>query len=318
MLKRLLNSGINLAVLGISVVLFLVALFGLLSIGNAQKPETLDILAVSEALDIGDRISQGDLVIKTVFQDENTSLYIPADEADAIVGGLAVLPIHAGEPIMRDSLISPVAEGTRLSAALAEYPSGNSLFPFPLDAANVLSPDISTFLPGDKVEITVVIGRRPQEIETATPEPDFTLPDSLFESPEIVATIVPPSGEEVAVEKAQQELEARAFPPLAKDLFPQGALVISIQGLPPQQVENSDLESATGTGSSTSYNSFSQPERLMLLIPNESREELALALQQGNLLIVSLIKDAQDGSSTGFTYWDFEDLFKLEHNLIGK
>ena len=318
MLKRLLNSGINIAVLGISVVLFLVALFGLLSIGNAQKPETIDILAAAQALNIGDTIDQGDLIIKTVFQDENTSLYIPADESDSLPGSLAVLPIHAGQPIMRDSIISPAAEGTRLSAALASYPSGNSLFPFPLDAANVISPDITAFLPGDKIEITVVIGRRPQEIETATPEPDFTLPDSLFEAPEEIATITPPSEEEVAVEKAQQELEERAFPPLAKDLFPQGALVISIQGLPPQQVESSNLESATGTGTNTSYNSFSQPERLMLLIPDESREELALALQQGNLLIISLIKDGQDGPSTGFTYWDFEDLFKLEHNQAGE
>jgi hypothetical protein len=318
MLKRLLNSGINIAVLGISVVLFLVALFGLLSIGNAQKPETIDILAAAQALNIGDTIDQGDLIIKTVFQDENTSLYIPADESDSLPGSLAVLPIHAGQPIMRDSIISPAAEGTRLSAALASYPSGNSLFPFPLDAANVISPDITAFLPGDKIEITVVIGRRPQEIETATPEPDFTLPDSLFEAPEVIATIIPPSEEEVAVEKAQQELEERAFPPLAKDLFPQGALVISIQGLPPEVVDAGNLESATGTGTNTSYNSFSQPERLMLLIPDESREELALSLQQGNLLIISLIKEGQDGPSTEFTYWDFEDLFKLEHNQAGE
>ena len=173
-------------------------------------------------------------------------------------------------------------------------------------------------MPGDKIAITVVIGRRPQEIETAIPEPDFTLPDSLFEAPEVIATINPPSEEEVAVEKAQQELEERAFPPLAKDLFPQGALVISIQGLPPELAGSSDLESATGTGTNTSYNSFSQPERLMLLIPDESREELALSLQQGNLLIVSLIKNGQDSPSTGFTYWDFEDLFKLEHNQTGE
>jgi hypothetical protein len=316
MFKRLLNSGINVAVLGISVALFLVALFGLLSIGNAQKPETIDILAAAQALNIGDTIGQGDLIIKTVFQDENASLYILAEESDSLPGSLAVLPIHVGQPFMRDSIISSAAKGTRLSAALASYPSGNSLFPFPLDAANVIAPDISAFLPGDKIAITVVISRRPQEIETATPEPDFNLPDSLFEAPEEVATITPPSEEEVAVEKAQQELEERAFPPLAKDLFPQGALVISIQGLPPQEVSDANLESATGTN--TSYSSFSQPERLMLLIPDESREELALSLQQGNLLIVSLIKDAQDGPSTGFTYWDFEDLFKLEHNQAGE
>jgi hypothetical protein len=317
MLKRLMSSGINIAVLGVSIVLFLVALFGLLSIGNAQKPETMDILAAANSLNIGDVIDPNDLVIKTVFLDENADLYISAEESDAIPGGLAVLPIHAGQPIMRDAIISPAAEDTRLSAALASYTSGNSLFPFPLDAANVLSPDIQSFLPGDKVAITVVIARRPQEIETATPEPDyFTLPDSVFEAPEPVETPVP-SEEESAVEQAKQELEERAYPPLAKDLFSEGALVISVQGIPPEQVDDGNLESSTGTGG-TSYSSFSQPERLMLLIPDEAREELALALQQGNLLVVSLIKEGTDEPSIGFTYWDFEDLFKAEHSLEGE
>lgn len=317
MLKRFMSSGINIAVLGVSVVLFLVALFGLLSIGNAQKPETMDILAAVSSLNIGDVIGPNDLIIKTVFLDENADLYISADEGDSVSGSLAVLPIHAGQPIMRDQIISPAAEDTRLSAALASYTSGNSLFPFPLDAANVLAPDIQSFLPGDKVAITVVIARRPQEIETATPEPDyFTLPDSVFEEPIVTATPLP-SEEEIAVDQEKQALEERGYPPLAKDLFPEGALVISIQGLPPEQVDDGNLESATGT-SGTSYSSFSQPERLMLLIPDAAREELALALQQGNLLVVSLIKEGSDEPSTGFTYWDFEDLFKAEHNLLGE
>jgi len=314
MLKRFMSSGINIAVLGVSVVLFLVALFGLLSIGNAQKPETIDILASANSLNIGDVISPNVLVIKTVFLDENADLYISADEGDSVSGSLAVLPIHAGQPIMKDQIISPVAEDTRLSAALASYTSGNSLFPFPLDAANVLAPDIQSFLPGDKVAITVVIARRPQEIETATPEPDyFTLPDEVFEAP----TPEPAPAEETAVDQEKQALEERGYPPLAKDLFPEGALVISIQGLPPEQMDDGNLESTTGTGGA-SYSSFSQPERLMLLIPDSAREELALALQQGNLLVVSLIKDGTDEPSTGFTYWDFEDLFKAEHNLLGE
>ncbi len=308
MLKRLMSSGINIAVLGVSVVLFLVALFGLLSIGNAQKPETMDILAASSSLNIGDVIGPNDLVVKTVFLD------ISADEGDTVSGSLAVLPIYAGQPIMRDQIISLAAEDTRLSAALASYTSGNSLFPFPLDAANVLAPDIQSFLPGDKVAITVVIARRPQEIETATPKPDyFTLADEVFEAPAPVETPTT----EIAVDQEKQALEERGYPPLAKDLFPEGALVISIQGLPPEQVDDGNLESATGTGG-TSYSSFSQPERLMLLIADSAREELALALQQGNLLVVSLIKEGSDEPSTGFTYWDFEDLFKAEHNLLGE
>jgi len=52
----------------------------------------------------------------------------------------------------------------------------------------------------------------------------------------------------------------------------------------------------------------------MLLISNESREDLSLALQQGDKLIVSLIARGDDKPSAGFTYWDFEDLFKSDHN----
>jgi hypothetical protein len=48
----------------------------------------------------------------------------------------------------------------------------------------------------------------------------------------------------------------------------------------------------------------------MLLIPNENREELSLALQQGDKLIVSLMARGEEQPTAGFTYWDFEDLFK--------
>ena len=51
---------------------------------------------------------------------------------------------------------------------------------------------------------------------------------------------------------------------------------------------------------------------LVLLIPNESREELSLALQQGDKLVVSLMARGEDAPTAGFTYWDFEDLFKSD------
>jgi hypothetical protein len=58
-----------------------------------------------------------------------------------------------GQPILRSAILAPAAEGTRLSAALANYP-GYSLFPLPLDAMNLVAPDVSAFLPGDLVNIT--------------------------------------------------------------------------------------------------------------------------------------------------------------------
>ena len=53
---------------------------------------------------------------------------------------------------------------------------------------------------------------------------------------------------------------------------------------------------------------------LMLLIPNQSREELSLALQQGDKLIVSLMARGDDKPSAGFTYWDFEDIIKADRS----
>ena len=71
-----------------------------------------------------------------------------------------------------------------MSSTLTLYPEG-SLFPFPLDAQNVIAPDLASVHPGDLVGITVVITDRPQEPEentfaantygvapTATPSPE--------------------------------------------------------------------------------------------------------------------------------------------------
>ena len=102
----------------------------------------------------------------------------------------------------------------------------------------------------------------------------------------------------------------RLFPPLAKDLFPMGVRVIAIQGLPVKTVTDSNSTTSSDTG----INELSQAHMLMLLIPNESREELSLALQQGDKLVVSLMARGDDKPSAGFTYWDFEDLFKSDRN----
>ena len=309
-LKRLASLGGNMMVLVISLVVFVVAFFAMLSMGEAQKAPTMQVLIAAHDLDVGDVIKAEDIATKTVYQDDLAGLYISSDEqgVSSLLDGIVAIPMVAGQPIMKIAVVAQAADGTRLSAALVHYPSGNSLFPLPMDQPNIVAPNIESFMSGDMVSITVVISARPQEQTTATPEPAF-IPGGSF----IQATATP-----APQETAKTSMESRAFPPLAKDLFPAGFRVISIQGLPEKVV--TDTSSGSGmAGSGSNNNMFTdtnKPHVLVLLIPDSAREELALALKQGDMLIVSLIKDSQKGPSTGFTYWDFEDLFKSEHNQI--
>ncbi len=297
MLKRLMGTGINLVVLAVSIGVFLLAFILLNAMGAAQRPPTVKVLAASRDLAIGEVISADTLVEKTVFKDDNASLYIPAEEAEGVVGGIVAQPIFAGQPVFRTALVAKAAEDTRLSAVLAKYP-GYSLFPLPLDATNLVAPEAASFLPGDLVGVTVVIASRPQAPSTPTPMPDMSIPVET----QPTATATPAQWD---VTKA--EAVSRTFPPLAKDLFPQGVRVVAVQGLPVKTTDKSSSDT-----SATTYNDFSQTHLLMLLIPNAAREELSLALQQGDKLIVSLMARGDDQPSAGFTYWDFEDLFKAE------
>jgi hypothetical protein len=99
------------------------------------------------------------------------------------------------------------------------------------------------------------------------------------------------------------------LPPLAKDLFPMGVRVIAVQGLPPSTSETSD-------SSGSAFSTVSQPRMLILLIPNAAREVLSLALQQGDRLVVSLMARGDETPTAGFTYWDFEDLFKHDREEV--
>ncbi len=300
MLKRLASTGVNLVVLGVSVGIFLVAFIALNALGAAQKPPTLEVLSATHDLNIGDAITPNDLAVKTVFQDDNASLYIPGEEVTGVVGGVVAQPIFNGQPIFRSAIVAQAAEGTRLSAVLAKYP-GFSLFPLPLDAMNLVAPDVDAFLPGDLVGVTVVITSRPQQMTTPTAMPELILQ--------------PGYGIEPTATAAPQELEqadalSRALPPLAKDLFPMGVRVISVQGLPPQ------TDSTEPSNSDSSFTSFDQPQMLILLVPNASREVLSLALQQGDSLVVSLMARGDETPTAGFTYWDFEDLFKKDREDV--
>jgi hypothetical protein len=296
MLKRIASTGVNLVVLGVSVGIFLVAFIALNALGAAQKPPTISVLSATRDLNIGDVITANDLAVKTVFQDDNASLYIPGEEVTGVVGGIVAQPIGSGQPVFRNAIVAPAAEGMRLSAVLAQFP-GHSLFPLPLDAMNLVSPDAEAFLPGDLIGVTVVISTRPQQMSTPTPMPELVIDPGYIE----------PTAQPSPLELEQADAMNRTFPPLAKDLFPMGVRVIAVQGLP-QQTESSD--------DSSSFNLDTQPKMLILLVPNQSREVLSLALQQSDRLVVSLMARGDEIPSAGFTYWDFEDLFKSDREEV--
>ena len=299
MLKRIASTGVNLVVLGVSVGIFLVAFIALNALGAAQKPPTISVLSATRGLNIGDVITANDLVVKTVFQDDNASLYIPGEEVTEVVGGIVAQPIGSGQPIFRNAIVAPAAEGTRLSAVLAQFP-GHSLFPLPLDAMNLVSPDADAFLPGDLIGVTVVISTRPQQMSTPTPMPEIVIDPGYVE----------PTAQPSPLELEQADAMTRSFPPLAKDLFPMGVRVIAVQGLPAQtdSTENSD--------GGSSFTLEDTQKMLILLVPNQSGEVLSLVLQLGDRLVVSLMARGDETPSSGFTYWDFEDLFKSDREEV--
>ncbi len=300
MLKRIASTGVNLVVLGVSVGIFLVAFIALNALGAAQKPPTISVLSATRDLNIGDVITAGDLAVKTVFQDDNAALYIPGEEVTGVVGGVVAQPIFNGQPIFRSAIMARAAEGTRLSAVLAKYP-GYSLFPLPLDAMNLVSPDAEAFLPGDLIGVTVVISTRPQQMSTPTAMPEPVLNPGYN---------VEPTAQPSPLELEQADAMNRTLPPLAKDLFPMGVRVIAVQGLPKQ------TDSTDSNNSNSSFNLQDQPQMLILLVPNASREVLSLAIQQGDRLVVSLMARGDETPTAGFTYWDFEDLFKSDREEV--
>ena len=93
MLRRFAGTGLNVGVILISIVVFFVALFAMMGIANSQKPDTMDILAAAHDLSVGQSLTPDDLVVKTVFVDSNTEMYIPAtDEGTASLTGGGCLP----------------------------------------------------------------------------------------------------------------------------------------------------------------------------------------------------------------------------------
>lgn len=306
MLQRLRDSGLNLMVLLVSLLVFLASFGGLSYFAESSRPPRLSVLAATRNLAMGEVIAPGDLVEKSVYQDENASLYIPGEEIGRVVGGVAAVPVSAGQPLFRSAVLAPAGEGVRLSAVLADHP-GHSLFPLPLSAQNVIAPDASSFLPGDLVGITVVIAARPQAPATPISPASLAFPAL---TPEASPTPTP------EVQPEQEALE-RSFPPLAKDLFPQGVRVIAVQGLPQDAVQMpSENAGFTSVAAAPAVIDLARERILILLVPDDGREALALALEQGDRLIISLLSKGEPGASPGFTYWDFEELFRADREQL--
>jgi hypothetical protein len=308
--ERIAKSGINLLVIVVAIVVFVVAFVVMTTITNASKPATIDILAASRDLNYGDQVASADLVKMTVYEDRLASTYIPANQADKVVGGYVAVPIHLGQPITRDAIIAEAGIGTRLSAVLAKYPD-YSLFPLPLDAPNVVAANSDSYVPGDLVTVTVVIASQPQPPETPTPAPTYSVSDlTITPTPEPATQ----SGD-TTVEDALN----RVYPPIAKDLFPQGVQVVAIQGLP---VQPTPVSSTTSSNSNSTSNlstvDYNLPKRLILLVPSKDIEELALGLKAGDMVIVSMVTAGQTDTTAGFSYWDLEDLLRLERQGVLK
>jgi hypothetical protein len=117
----------------------------------------------------------------------------------------------------------------------------------------------------------------------------------------VVATPIP---YETELDKAK----ALLYPPMSKDMFPEGIRVIAVQGAP-QRVDPAASTQDT-VDPAAGYIEFNKPKVLVLLVPNDKREELALALQEGDLLIVSLLARGDGSPTEGFSYWDLEEWMK--------
>lgn len=309
--ERLAKAGVNTMVIVIAIIVFIVAFVILGAFANSSRPATVEILAASHDLSIGDTIAASDLVKITVYKDQLANQYIPSNQADQVVGGYAALPIAAGQPIMQNAIIAPAGMAARMSAILAKYP-GYSLFPLPLDATNVVAAEDSSYVPGDLVSITIVIASRPEPPTTPTPN-----------SYGIIVTPTPTPSSATPEEDSLQAALDRSYPPMAKDLFPAGVMVVAVQGLPVQTVSQNTGSGTTLSNSSSSSNitsevAINQPQRLVLLIPSDSVETLALGLQAGDKVIVSMVTLGQAKETTGFSYWDLEEYFRQQREDILK
>jgi len=311
-LKKLKSSGINMIVLMAAVLVFAGSFCALQGLASAQKPATVTILSATRNLPLGHVIVPADLAEKTVYKDENANLYIPSEATASVVGGIVGTPIYAGQPIVRPAIIADASKMYRMSAVLEDY-VGYSIFPFPLDKMNVIAPELETFYPGDLIGITAVIASRPTHPDELTQQMQGY--GDMFQQPETLAEDEAMTPEQEKQQGETEEMLKETYPPLAKDLFPSGVRVIAVQGLPePAPVPSEDDVLSGGAQEQPAFDNFDQPEMLLLLIPNNAREILSLAMQKGDSLVVTLLAHGEEYPSSGFTYWDFESLFEADRS----
>ena len=216
--------------------------------------------------------------------------------------------------------MAPAAQGIRISAILAKNP-GFGIFPLPLDKSNIIAPSANSLMPGDLIDLTLVISARPQPIDTPTPEASYYYnpanPSLAIPSPTALPTLT-------SADSAKRAADARTYPPLAKSLLPGGVRVVAVQGLPRNGTNTNQNNISGGNGSNQSnssnspsdYANYSQPKILLLMVPLDQIETLALSLQEGDLVVVSLLAKSADKPTPGFTYWDLEQLIRKDRQQV--
>jgi hypothetical protein len=295
--------GSNWLVLIGAIVVGVLAFLAAIAVGNAQKPSTVSVLAVTRDLNVGDVIQATDLTTVNVYKDASTSYYIPANQQVALVGGWVAIPILSGQPVARQNIIASAGIGERLSASLAKWGADYRLFTIPLDATNIVSPGIEAFMPGDLIGITMSISHQPQEPTTPTPTPGGPIAES---------TPVP-----ISINKTQSDADNRIYPPLAADLFPGGLRVIATYGKS-TAIEAAPTASSGGTSSmyQTSSSGVNQPTYIIVLVPQDKVEELSFALMSSDKVYISLMAVGSNTPTTSFSYWDLEDLLKSQRDQV--
>jgi hypothetical protein len=128
-------------------------------------------------------------------------------------------------------------------------------------------------------------------------------------APQVLASPIP-------MESDMDKAKALLYPPMAKDLFPEGVRVIEVQG--GTKKVDADAQTSDTVDPAAGYVDFNQPKVLLLLIPDKKREELALALQEGDALVVSLLSSGNDSPTEGFSYWDYEEWMKAQREQAMK
>lgn len=160
---KLSRIGISIGVLAASIAVFIAAFFGLQIYADSQKPAQTEVLATTGRLQIGDVIRLNDLQTITVFDDQATEAFLPAGAITNTVGGIVRMPVEAGQPLLQQSVLARSTAQTWLASVLSDRP-GMSLMPLPLDQNNVVAPPLDAYLPGDYVDVTVVVDRQPQVV----------------------------------------------------------------------------------------------------------------------------------------------------------